>query len=453
MNKQGKSSSIERYTLKPVIASLAFFHLLIVTPAVAAEDAVAAELKRMRAQMERMMQRIQTLEAQLAEKGGQDAANAAPPVDAESGKSQQPKGRGTLELKSGDTVLNIGGRITMDVMANWPDGSFSPGGAPLIGSGEDKQLTTHLKNSRLWLKTYTPTPWGPLRTLVEGDFNGSAGTEISTNSHNFRLRHAYFQVDNWTAGQNWSTFVPYVTADTLLDPAMMAWIRQPQVRWTYASDDFSYDLALENPETTLTDSLGGQVAPSDDQLPDLVGRVTHDADWGAASAALLLRHIRQDRATLSDGVTQVSSTDEAFGWGLGGSAKFMTIGKDDVRFGGIYGKGVGRYLAANAYDAGTVNAFGNINLQTSWGGYAAYRHWWDDDLRSSIAISMAGTDNDMGVAPGTVNKEAMSFQTNLFWTPFEDVLLGLEYGYIKREQENGQTGKMGQLYLRGLYNF
>lgn len=462
MNPQALFLFSKRFTSAALIASLLVLTFLS-NAAVAASPAMTEELKQLRAQMGVMMQRIKQLEAQQAKAPVRDtvprrtiAAEGLPTkrgirVDNVS-DSAKPQGRGIVELKSGDTVLNIGGRVAMDAQVEWPDGSFSPASAPLSSSGEDGQLNTNLRASRLWLKTRTPTRWGTVRTLLETDFYGSAGTESGSNSHNLRLRHAFFELNGFTVGQTSSTFTPYIISDTLLDPVMMSYNRQPQVRWSHKDEAFTFDLALENPETTLTDSHGETVLPSDDKLPDIVGRITHNADWGDLSASLIVRQIRQDKATLSD-ETSVLGTDEDLGWGIGASAKFKTMGKDDFRLGFLYGEGIGRYVAANAYNAGTVDAQGNIDLQTAWGGYAAYRHWWDSQLRSTLAVSKSGTDNNMSVAPDTVNKEATSYIVNLFWTPFESSLFGIEYGHLERKLENGQQGDIDTLYLRALYNF
>ncbi len=361
--------------------------------------------------------------------------------------------RGILELLSAQTVLTVGGRINLTAAWDTPAGSFSPAGTLASASGEENQMTMHLRNSRLWFKTRTPTSYGQMRTLIETDFGGTAGSEISSNSHNLRLRHAIFQLGGVTVGQTWSTFQTYVSPDILTDAAYIQWTRQPQLRWSGGGESVGYDIALEQAESTLTDSSGGQVLPADDRIPDLVTRLHAEGAWGRAGVALLLREIRQDQATLSDGVTVLQNSDSAVAWGCNLSALFKLGQQDDLRLGLISGKGVGRYLAQNAYNAGSVDNQGSIGLQAASGGYAAYRHWWSATLRSSIAHSVVQSDNDLTVVPLSVNKEAYSYHLNLLWTPLPNSQFGVEYAYLEREQEDGVKADMQRLYFELRYDF
>lgn len=370
-----------------------------------------------------------------------------------SAEADTPRSIGALELKSGDTVLSVGGSIIMDTTFSWPDGDFTAGEAPLTRTGENAQFYSDLRNSLIWFKTRTPTPYGMLQTLIEMDFQGSDGTETISNSHNPELVHAYFQIGGLTAGQTWSTFTTYITPDTILDPAWVSWIRQPLIRWSHEGDGMSWDVALENPETTLTDTLGEQVTPADDRVPDLVGRLRYIGDWGEASSSLLLREIRQDQATLSDGSTVLNNSDEQTSWGIGASASINTYGNDDLTMGVIFGEGVGRYLAGNAFNAGSIDNQGQIVLIASRGGYVAYRHWWNNQWRSSFVYSMAEADNNTSVTGSAVNKSANTSLVNLLWIPFENSLVGLEYGHLERKLENGQSGDIDKLYLRLSYDF
>ena len=129
------------------------------------------------------------------------------------------------------------------------------------------------------------------------------------------------------------------------------------------------------------------------------------------------------------------------------------FGKDDLRLSVIAGEGVGRYMANDAFNAGSIDNQGQIDLIESWGGFAAYRHWWNDGWRSSFTYSWAEADNNTAVTGTAVNESSQSFIANLYWTPIPSSLIGWEYGYIERELEDGQSGDMSLLLLRLLYNF
>lgn len=443
-------------------------------PAQADEIDPQKEIQALRQQVSEIMKRLEYLEAQeLAkqntseqplEKSPESAATTAVELAEEglsvassgkvnaAGEKAAQDGKGLMDVKVLDTELTVGGRLTVDAFQMWPDTLLTrPYEASLSRSGENGQFRSHVRETRLWIKSRTPTRFGMLRGLVETDFAGTPGNEILTNSHQLRVRHAYFQLGGLTVGQTWSLFQLNETPDVIVDPTIMGFIRQAQLRWSWDGDWFSYDVSVENPETTLTDPWGGQVQPSDDRWPDWVGRVRHQADWGSATMAVMLRDIRQDRALLSN-EERLNNTDSHLSWSTSGSALIKTWGKDDLRLGFVYGNGLGRYVAANTFNDATVNAQGQIDPQTSWGAFGAYRHWWSPEWRSTVTYSMAATDNNPAT-PATANKRVGSWQANLFWMPIDDVLFGLEYMRYRRDLENGAQGGFDLIYFRALYNF
>ena len=81
---------------------------------------------------------------------------------------------------------------------------------------------------------------GPLKTRFEGDFFGSGGNQIFSNSTSFRLRHAFGSVGGLLAGQTWSNFMPIESYPGTVDfngPAGLTFIRQAQLRYTHKIDD------------------------------------------------------------------------------------------------------------------------------------------------------------------------------------------------------------------------
>ena len=174
-----------------------------------------------------------------------DAAGQNPPINQ----------IGSLELITADTVLSVGGRIQMDAYYGWPEGSHSAKSISVSDTpGENGQLLMNSKESRIWLKTRTPSEYGPIRALIETDFVGSKGNEKNTNSDGLRIRHAYFQVNNWTIGQTNSAFNAHVPLDILNLAINDTFVRQPLIRYGHDERQFSYDISFEQPETTLIDS-------------------------------------------------------------------------------------------------------------------------------------------------------------------------------------------------------
>lgn len=383
-------------------------------------------------------------------------------ADDASGQKAPAKQKGSLELKTADTVLSVGGRIQMDTHFSWPESSHSASAIP-IGTtpGENGQFKFDSRYSRLWVKTRTPSEYGPIRALIETDFLGTAGTETNTNSSGLRLRHAYVQAGNWTVGQTNSAFNTYSTLDILYTAINDVFARQPLIRYSREDKDFGYDISFEQPETTLLDPDGNIITPKDDVAPDVVVRLRYYPTWGELGFSLMGRYINQDHSdiTVNGTATSLNNRDSKVGWATNLSGKVkVNWNNDDIRFAAHYGVGLGRYIAYNAYAAGSVDADGNIKLQPSFGGSIGYRHWWNTKLRSTVSISYAGTKNNMEIISAaadraSINKEAYSSQVNLLWTPVPNSLIGVEYVKAERKVESGETGDLDSAMLRFRYDF
>ena len=363
--------------------------------------------------------------------------------------------KGLLELKTANTVLSVGGRIELGATYASPEGLHFAKKIP-IGErvGEDGQIRFTSQDSRLWVKTRTPSEYGTIRALIETDFLGVAGTETNTNSHGIRLRHSYVQVGAWSIGQTNSAFNADVTLDILLTAINDTFVRQPLIRYQYENESLSYAISFEQPETTLLDSEANIITPKDDVVPDLITRIIYYPRWGELSLSLMGRYITQDHAKLGDG-TDLTNKDSAFGWGSNISGKVKVFKLDDIRFAVHYGDGMGRYLAYDAYPAGLVTPDGEIKLQTSFGGHIGYRHWWNHKLRSTISYSYAATNNNTTHLNNldNVNKDAQSSQLNLLWMPVPNSLVGVEYALAKRGVESGEEGTIEMLNLIFRYDF
>ena len=379
-------------------------------------------------------------------------------VDDASGKKPPVQQKGILELKTAETVLSVGGRIQLDTHYSWPTSSHGACAIPIGSSpGENGHITFDSKYSRIWVKTRTPSEYGPIRTLIETDFIGSEGNEKNTNASHLRIRHAYAQVGNWTVGQTNSSFNTFATLDILYTAINDVFARQPLIRYSQEGKEFSYDISLEQPETTLLDPDGVIITPKDDVIPDIVARLRYYPSWGELGISLMGRYINQDRAELSDG-TELNNRDSAFGWATNVSGKVKVLGSDDIRFAVHYGVGLGRYISYNAYAAGSIDENGNIKLQPTYGGHIGYRHWWNDKLRSTISVSYVATKNNMKVinsdaSRSAANKDAYSSQVNLLWTPVPNALIGVEYVKAGRTVESNEKGDLDTAMLRFIYDF
>lgn len=350
-----------------------------------------------------------------------------------------------VEFQDPSTVMTVGGQIQIDAVYGWPEtnGLMIAKNIEIPEpSGEAGQLYTSARESRIWFKTRTVTELGVVRTLIEVDFRGTSGTETATNGHGLRLRHAYVDVDGWAVGQTNSLFNTPTRLETLSYPINDALIRQPLVRYRQSRRTMSWEVALEQPETTLYEPGGAILSPSDDRLPDLTARVRYFAPWGEAALSMLGRYIVQERAVLKDG-TALPEGDSAVGWGGNLSTRIGVGARDDLRFDAQYGVGLGRYVGFGSFAAGRVDVAGNIALSHLMGGHLGYRHWWAERWRSTLAVAVVAADHPEGTS-GQATKRAHSVAVNVIYTPLKQIRVGMEYAHGSRELESGRRGDLDQ---------
>jgi hypothetical protein len=247
---------------------------------------------------------------------------------------------------------------------------------------------------------------GDITGFIEMDFYGEAvkggGNEIISNSSNPRIRHAIIKYKNWTVGETWSTFV---NTSALAEAAdfggalvAAAFVRQGQVRYTNGG----LQLAIENPE-----SYGGE--HGNDSMPDIIARYNFKGDWGTVSVAGLARQL------------QTLGGEEKSTLGYGISGKIKAFGKDDFRF-QFHGGEVGRYVGVTA----SKDLIGE-EVEETTSISVAYRHFWSDDLRSTIFYGNTTTD--------VADYDRTHWGVNLFKNITKQLSVGIEVGNFDMQKD------------------
>ncbi len=318
------------------------------------------------------------------------------------------------------------------------------------GDAPHPTLNSHAKESRIWVKSKTPTARGEISTHLEIDFLlGQQGDERFGSSFSPRLRHAYFTWKNLLIGQTWFTFMTPSVIPELLDflgPSGIVFGRQAQVRYTVPTSRGSWQFALENPETTLTPHGGGPRIDADDAwIPDVVIRYNWESDRGSFSIAALgrqLAHLSGDTIDTHD-----------FGAAVSLSGKLQIGTRDDVRFQANFGDGLGRYLGLNSYNVGVLDASNKIDPITQFGGFAAYRHFWTENLRSTVEYSMSKADNDITRTGPDEPRQFQDTHANLLWSPVPKLTFGIEYYWAQRKDEGGNDGDLNRVQVSAKYDY
>lgn len=416
----------------------------------------ADTLADLKAQLEALQAKVAALESTRRNAGTDPSGNNYVTAGAT---------KGSFRLPGSDTSVKLGGYVKLDAIYNSrsvgansaADQLLVPRAIPLDGAEdyEKGQLKLHARQTRINLGTHTPTALGDLTTFIEFDFFGSDGNEVATNSNNIRMRHAFGTLGGFTAGQTWSTFMDPASLPETLDfggPVGEAFVRQALLRWTGKFDGGAWHLALENPDANFirrnADGSYGSLLADDDRLPDIVGKVELKSKLGRFAVAAMARNLRVDAPATA---AAVEAKDSAWGGALGLYGTVPTFGKDTLLFSLIGGNAIGRYLGQAVFADADIDAQGKLHLNRQWGSILGYRHFWSDELRSTIALSGARADHPEDA--GDATKTVASVHANLLWSPVPAATLGLELIRAEIEKEDGREGALNRVQASAQYAF
>lgn len=351
----------------------------------------------------------------------------------------------------------FGGFMKLDaIYSDFGDGAYSGAGRDFyipatvqIGGKGESYLDFHAKESRInFRSTHNLDNGSKIGTFIEFDMQLSpGGDERISNSYNPRMRHAFVTYNKWLFGQTWQTFFNVGALPENLDfvgPADGSLFgRQAMIRYTNGP----WQVALENPQTTITPyGGGGRIVANDNEVPDAVLRYNLKGDWGSFTAAGIIRQLKYTDhvAGFDDNVT---------GFGISVSGKFVFGNKDDFRWMLTSGKGLGRYIGLNTANGAVMDGMGSLKTINSTGAFVSYRHLWTDHWRSNLTWSGLTIDNKTELTGTGVTKDVSSIRFNLIYSPQPKLDFGLEFMYAKRKIETGADGDLTRLQFSAKYAF
>ncbi len=360
----------------------------------------------------------------------------------------------------GKTRVTYGGYVKLDVITERtsggqvPSGSIArdfliPGAIPVGGEASGFDTDFSARQTRFFLKTETDVGDDhKIGSHIELDFMvTSGGDERISNSFAPRVRQAYITFDNWLFGQTWSTFQDVGALPEAMDfigptPGTV-FDRQPMIRYTNGG----LQIALEQPETTITTPTGARIVAGDDSLPDMVVRYNHKGEFGHLTAAAIGRVLRVNEDDFG------LINDSSFGYGVSLSGKLNVGERDDFKFMATAGEGLGRYIGLNIVNDAAVRADGSLAPIATYSGFAAYRHFWNDKWRSTLSGSYFKADNPVLLTTGLVTDESWNVFGNLVYSPVAPLDIGIEYMYAKRRIEDGASGNLQKVQMSAKYKF
>ncbi len=327
--------------------------------------------------------------------------------------------------------------------------------------GKDHNTFAGVRQSRLGVRSTTPTALGDLKTTFEFELFGTGVDEGQTT---FRLRHAYGEVGQFGAGQYWSPFMdPDVFPNSLeyWGPTGMVFFRNVQLRWIAVnSAEHNLVIAVERPgasgdQGVYSDRVELQNIGARFPVPDISGSYKYSQDWGYLRVGGIVRVIKWD--DLLDDEFDLSG--DATGWGLNFSSNLKAGANDTIRLQLVVGEGVQNYMNDAPVDIGIVNNFSNpvtpiLGKPLPIVGLVAFvDHTWSEKYSSTFGYSMTDIDNSEGQAPDAYHRGHYMLG-NLLYYPVPNVMLGGEVQWGRRENfSDGFTSDGAKVQFSFKYNF
>lgn len=325
--------------------------------------------------------------------------------------------------------------------------------------GADEDFFAGVRQSRLGVKTSTPTRLGDLKTTFEFEL---FGTGVDAGQTTFRLRHAYGELGHFGAGQTWSPFMDIDVFPNSIEywgPNGMVFFRNVQVRWMPIQGDTRLTFALERPGASADqgnyddrielDNIAGHFP-----YPDVSGEFRLGSDWGYVEIAGIVRWLEWEDQ-LPD---QFDLSDEEMGWGVNLSSN-LKLGNSTLRLSVVYGEGIQNYMNDAPADVGIRNNFNDPvrpivgEVLPLLGVVAFIDINWSETLSSSIGYSLVDIDNSDGQADNAFKRGDYAL-ANVLFSPVKNLMFGPEIQYGRRENfRDGFTSDDVRVQFSVKYSF
>jgi hypothetical protein len=394
--------------------------------------------------------------------GGPSSARAqdvASPPDAASTTATTQPAKSTFEIY-GFAMLDIGHDFKQ-INPNWFD-TMRVTRLPSVEDefGEDNNTFAGVRQSRLGVRSSTPTDLGDLRTQFEFELFGTGVDEGQTT---FRLRHAWGELGAWGAGQTWSPFMDpdvFPNSAEYWGPTGMVFFRNVQVRYTPWQGTHSLMFALERP------GASGDAGIYEDRIeldgirgrfpfPDFSAAYKYTAGWGYARVASMVRRINWDD-TLDDAF---DLSGDATGWGINLSSNLKPTANDTVRLQFVFGEGIQNYMNDSPVDVGIENQLNNTLTPIRGvalpiiGLVAFLDHTWNPKVSTTIGYSMQDIDNTEAQAPNAFRRGQYALG-NVWYYPAPNVGVAGELQWGRRENfSDGFSSDGIKVQVSFKYNF
>src|SRR3569832_704025 len=447
--------SISRSSLKPCSNfALALAALLVFLGSPTIAQTQESSTSTSPTEVEQLKKRLQQLEQTVVELKGQidtletkKQTQTPAIVEAKYSETAAPAGTETAPVRGpsakqdqqGESTFEVYGFAMLDagyqLKQNNPDwfdvirptklpkfsNEFAPNGKVYYG----------VRQSRLGVKSSTPTRYGELKTQFEFEL---FGTGVDAGQTTFRLRHAYGELGQFGAGQTWSTFMDIDVFPNSLEywgPNGMVFFRNVQFRWMPLKGRNTVTIGGERPGASgdqgrFEDRNELQGIRGKFDLPDLSGNVRFTRDWGYFQAAGMLRRIKWVD-TVND---QFDLGGSEVGAGINLTSNLKFTGNDTGRFAFVFGQGIENYMNDAVVDIGIELTPGGDPRRPikgvalpMWSMVAFLDHSWNCRFSTAVGFSFMDVDNSNGQRPDAYHRGHYGL-ANLLFYPVENAMVG-----------------------------
>jgi hypothetical protein len=326
--------------------------------------------------------------------------------------------------------------------------------------GEDNSTFAGVRQSRLGVRSTTPTDFGDLKTQFEFELFGVGVDEGQTT---FRLRHAWGELGAWGAGQSWSPFMdPDVFPNSMeyWGPTGMVFFRNVHLRYTPLQGTHTLMFALERPGASGDQGVYENRIELDGikarfPLPDFSTAYKYTAGWGYARVAGMIRRINWDD-TLDDAF---DLSGDATGWGINLSSNLKPTANDTIRLQFVFGEGIQNYMNDSPVDIAIENQLNNAVAPLRGvampiiGIVAFLDHTWNSQFSTTVGYSMQDNDNTEAQAPDAFRRGQYALG-NVWYYPAPTVGAGAELQWGRRENFSDDFSSDGiKVQFSFKYNF
>ncbi len=280
-----------------------------------------------------------------------------------------------------------------------------------------------------------------LTIKVEGDFHNDATDATGL----FRMRHAYADYKFVMVGMTWSNFFDEKVNPTVVDfegPNSSTLSRTPQIKFSTYKSKNVLSVSLENPIENIT--LGDSITALPERMPDLIGSYKLNAGFGFIKVAALVREFRYQ-------------SDEARSL-IGYGATIMSVvnagKKDKLKFQGVMGTGVARYIQGASglnYDA-VYNGTNELEALQMYGANISYEHFWKDHLYSSLTAGFLSVEENSNLKKNNYQSGYYA-SANLFYDVVKNFTFGWEIIAGERINVDNESGTAMRVQMNATYKF